>query len=143
MSDFKQKRNKRENKGGKHGEKKLWCIIYNDQRNHNRILHGIEMLIMNISIPQQDIGIRISLPAGITSLQLHYILNYIINSIISFSFFLFHFFLVGVQRMLKNIKKTQARQKRRAYTKLNNIKNKKKQVAGRGLTIVCACSRRR
>ena len=38
-----------------------------DQRNHNRILHGIEMLIMNISIPQQDIGIRISLPAGITS----------------------------------------------------------------------------
>ena len=114
-----------------------------DQRNHNRILHGIEMLIMNISIPQQDIGIRISLPAGITSLQLHYILNYIINSIISFSFFLFHFFLVGVQRMLKNIKKTQARQKRRAYTKLNNIKNKKKQVAGRGLTIVCACSRRR
>ena len=33
-----------------------------DQRNHNRILHGIEMPIMNISIPQQDIGVRVSLP---------------------------------------------------------------------------------
>ena len=62
MSDFKQKRNKRENKGGKHGEKKLWCIIYNDQRNHNRILHGAEWLIMNISTPQPDIGNRVSLP---------------------------------------------------------------------------------
>ena len=111
------------------------CI---DQRNHNRILHGIEMLIMNISIPQQDIGIRISLPAGITSLQLHYILNYIINSIISFSFFFVSFFFGGRTKNAKKYKKNTSETKAASVYKTEQYKKQKKAGGGEG-SYNCMC----